>query len=113
MRWLGLVAALASLTSARKPRAPEIGRDLPSNIQEASRIFDARVKATYPEGSSEERLVDELLRQGFVLKRQHADWKCAVFTRRSLLINTNWSVCWRAENDKIVSIGGTYHLLAP
>jgi hypothetical protein len=113
MRWTGLRAALAHLASACKPHTPEIGRDLPTNIEEASTIFGARVKATYSEGTSEERLVDELRRQGFVLKRQHADWKCAVFTRRSLLINTNWSVCWRAENGTIASIGGTYHLLAP
>jgi hypothetical protein len=113
MRWLGLLVASVSLTSACKSRTPEIGRDLPSNFREGSKVFSARVQATYPKGTSEERLVDDLRKQGFVLLPKHEDWKCAVFTRKSMVLHIKWSVCWRAEGSKVVSIGGTYSGVGP
>ena len=113
MRWLGLLVASANLTSACRPRAPEIGRDLPTNIKEASEIFDARVKAVYQQGTSEERLVVDLRNQGFVSSPKHGDWNLASFNDNKLFMASRWSVAWRAENGRIVSIGGRYDLLAP
>ena len=112
MRWVGPLVAAAA-TSACKQREPDIGRNLPSNIKEASELFDARVKAIYPMGTSEERLIANLRKQGFVPSSLRKDWGRAVFTQKSLLVNTIWTVSWQAENGKIVLIRGSYHLLGP
>lgn len=93
------------------PRTPLIGRNLPSNYDEGERIFDERVRATFPIGSSEAALIQALRRQGFSVD-PGPRWASATI-KRGLIIKTIWSVRWRAEADRVREIWGVYGAIAP
>lgn len=95
------------------PRTPPIGRDLPSNYAEGERVFDERVKAEFPIGSSEAVLIKELHRQGFSVDLA-PKWAGAGATiTKGLITKTIWSVRWRAKADRIQEIWGIYGAIAP
>ena len=96
------------------PRTPALGRNLTSELPEAKCLFDQRVKAQFPVGSSETSLVEELRKQGFAIGRDYrrVDWRSASITR-GMLIKTLWSVRWRAKAGQIEDIWGVYGFIAP
>lgn len=98
-----------------KPQAPTIGRELPSNYAEGQKIFDARLKSRFPVGTPEERLVEELGEQGFVIPRIQAPdgVRYAQFTSTHLVFRTIWSVRWRADDGRVAEIWGVYGVQAP
>ncbi len=99
----------------RRPRAPEIGRGLPWSYLEGERAFDARVKARYPAGTPEERLVAELHGQGFALSR-HPGFDgvtVADYVSSQFVFRTIWSVRWRANQGRVRDIWGVYGVRAP
>jgi hypothetical protein len=93
------------------PRTPSIGRDLPPKYDEGERVFDERVKAEFPIGSSEARLIKALRSQGFP-PASSTDMASATITR-GLIMKTIWSVRWRAKEDRIEDIWGVYGGIAP
>jgi hypothetical protein len=110
------LATLGSLLFRLRPLAPEIGRDLSSNYADGKKVFEARLKARFPVGTSEQALLDELRRQGFERLPDHpglGDFKSATFCRNELIFRTIWSVSWRSEGGRILEILGVYGCIAP
>ena len=93
-------------------RVPALGRDLPSNYAEAEKVFDERVKAEFPVGMSEDRLVAELRKLGFRCNPDQPACKSATVTR-GLVFRHLWSVRWRASNDQVDDVWGVYGVIAP
>jgi hypothetical protein len=111
-RWM--VAALKLL----KPvRVPELVIGLPTNFRAGTEEITRRLNARFPPGSSEERLITELARQGFEPdpSTEGVDGIChsRTFYRRELIFVTLWSVRWRSHQGKIASIFGVYGQRAP
>ncbi len=96
------------------PRKPAFARDLPSNYAEGERVFDKRVKATFPTGMCEDDLVGELRRKGFSIKgpANEADCHSATITR-GLIFRQFWSVRWQAKAGQIEDVWGVYGVIAP
>ena len=96
------------------PRTPALGRGIPSNYAEGEKVFDARVKAKFPTGTSEARLVEELQNQGFVVRTSThiTDCRSATITR-GLIFKHLWSVRWRAREGQIDEVWGVYGVIAP
>jgi hypothetical protein len=114
MHRLLLIIVSAGLLSGCNPVRPEIGRDLPEDVTQAERIFDARVKARFPVGTDERRLLSELQRQGFRPSPNFGDGiRDASFYRDEFVTKTVWSVRWRANAGHVVEIWGVYGILAP
>lgn len=94
---------------------PEIARGLPSTYTDAEPIFDARLKARFPPGTTEHKLLDELGQQGFPMPPSR--WRDGIasttFTRNELISKTIWSVRWRARDARITEIWGVHGAIAP
>ena len=105
----GLAAPMLAGCGA-EPQLPEIARGLPSNYAEGEAIFDARLKSRFPVGTQEEKLVNELSRQGFPIPpvRDSQGNAYSEFTRSDFIFQTIWSVRWRAEDGRIAEIWGVY-----
>ena len=81
---------------------PPIARNLPQYTHEASAAFDARIKRSFPIGSPEKNLVDELLRQKFTTpqKDDRSDRSYATFTRfTNIIVTETFSVVWRTNPE--------------
>ena len=96
------------------PRRPLLGRDLPRTFSEGEKVFDQRVKAQFPVGSSERTMVDQLRSQGFSVEAApfYDGWRAAN-VRRGIVIQTLWSVRWRATANRIDEVVGIYGAIAP
>ena len=96
------------------PRKPALGRALPSNYAEGTRVFDKRVKAKFPIGMSEALLVEDLRRQGFAIRSdpRNVDHKSAAIIR-GLIFRTIWSIRWQARAGRIEDVWGVYDVIAP
>lgn len=95
------------------PRKPALGRDLPPEYAEGEKVFDRRVKAKFPIGTSEGDLIAELRSQGFSVDFRG---RCVVQSakiERGLIFRTGWSVRWRAKAGRIEEIWGVYGVAAP
>lgn len=94
------------------PRAPEIGRNLPSDFRLAEDEFDRRVKSQFPSGTREARLIGRLREQGFKIDDTKGDCMSAT-VMRGLIIKTLWSIRWRSRDEQIEEIWGVYGAIAP
>lgn len=96
------------------PPIPPLARDLPKTFGEGEPVFDERVKRRFPLGSSEREMVDQLRRQGFAVDRVAYEdgWRGATI-KRGIIIQTLWSVRWRATANQIDEIIGVYGATAP
>jgi len=95
------------------PRTPALGRGLPSNYAEGEKMFDARVKAMFPVGTPEARLVDALRRQGFAVESAHRPDCRSATVMKGLVFRHIWSVRWRSAEGRVEDIRGVYGVIAP
>lgn len=107
MRRLSLLLALCGALSACGPKAPEIGRGLPSKYADAEPIFDQRVRAAFPVGTAESSLIDALKKQGFEILPRQGDVHDATF-RSGWIVGSMWSVRWRVADNRVTEIWGVY-----
>lgn len=110
---LAVVIALAATpwlfhAAVVQPPAPLI-HGLPSAFRAASQVLDARVKARYPPGTAEARLVADLSRQGFRAESGHGGEQQMVRYRHTLVCNLAARVHWRADAaGRIATTRGAY-----
>jgi hypothetical protein len=105
---IGLGAAIWWATM--QPRS-YLTANLPANWNEASAVFDARVRTRFPVGTPIPRFTSELDAEGFKptwhetdgeygAKRHEGDFVCNIVAR----------VYWRAgKNDAVAAVRGLYH----
>jgi hypothetical protein len=99
--------------SACASPAPKIGRGLPSNFEAASRVFDERVKARFPTGSSEALLMEELKSERFkVTKTVDPKGESSFSATREGAIwpvcGLAWNIHWTERAGRILRIDGDY-----
>ena len=86
---------------------PEIARDLPATYAEGEKIFDSRLKARFPVGTSETDIVEELKRQGFSIN-EGPNGRFATFIEKRLVVSNVWNVGWEADNGTLSKVWGIY-----
>jgi hypothetical protein len=93
-------------------RPPPLGRDLPTDYVGTNPVFDKRLKARYPIGSSVTALRGELRKEGFTIISHDfsSDYQeSAEFSISDFACRDSWSVYWSADNDgKITAEKGRY-----
>src|SRR5947207_1140623 len=89
------------------PRTPSLGRNLPRLYAEAERVFDERVRAQFPIGMAEARLIGDLRSQGFRIGPEQCPSRMATITR-GLIVQTMWSVRWEVSAGRIENVWGVY-----
>lgn len=88
-------------------KIPEIARGLPATYAEGEKIFDARLKARFPVGTSETDIVEELKRQGFSIS-EGPRGRFATFIEKRLVVSNVWNVGWEADNGMLSMVWGIY-----
>lgn len=104
-----IVAALCVTSCVDGP--PEIGNRLPQNFAQARPVFDERVKARFPVGSEETRLVAELRRQHFKIQPPGVGPRYASSARydaSQIVCRVSWIISWSAEQGRVKEIAGDY-----
>ncbi len=107
MRWLHI--PFFALLVACLPDIPEIAKGLSLNVEDGTRILDQSVKAQFPVGSDEQKLLVELSRQGF--KRKLLDGYYGVRSTtyaRGDAMRTYWAVHWLERRGKITEVRCVY-----
>jgi hypothetical protein len=105
--------------AACKDESPQIGRNLPNAFAEARPIFDQRVKARFPIGSSESELLGELRREKFTVTSLDQKSSPYGYTKQATAEIARfpcriwWLISWTAEANKITAIGGMYGSTCP
>ena len=90
---------------------PELAGGLPSNFEQAQKVFDQRVKAKFAVGTLESNLKAVVINQGFRLfpASSPSDFAMAVLERKeSFLCLGRWTVRWRVKGDKLSEVWGVY-----
>lgn len=119
-RYLAWTAALLIVAAAsscatfvyllRKPAAPLVA-GLPSDFDDASQVFDGRLRREFPVGSPEQRLTSTLREQGFEPAWMERDAPGNLAERRweAFPCNMSASVRWTASREGLItSIRGRY-----
>lgn len=96
--WIGWRTMDASL--------PPLARGIRGS-DNGEQLFRDRVSRSYPIGTSEDRLLNDLRRQGFIV-RQSPDLSQAKVTRLIGCGGLVWSVNWRARQGRLTWIRGVY-----
>jgi hypothetical protein len=109
MRRLHLLPVLMVLCACRAEPLPEIVRDLPAADGEAAKVFDGRLKGSFPPGTSEERLVEDLRSDGFDVPAQGEESRSAALIHERPTNRRFFLVDWQAERGVVTSIGGDVH----
>ncbi len=96
------------------PRTPVLGQNLPQLYADAKKVFNERVKARFPVGMNEARLIEDLRSQGFKVGPElcPSSFRTATITR-GLIVQTFWSVRWEVSAGRIESVWGVYGFIAP
>lgn len=99
-------ALLLGLFLTLRPQVPDLPRlvlDLPADETEASAEFQRRLRARFPDRSSEADLIAELTAQGFETLPEaglaHFAWHARPCTE-------SWQVLWAAESGRLISLSG-------
>jgi len=89
---------------------PEIVATLPGDESEFSREFDDRIRARFPIGSSEEKLVDFLANEGFFPDwRRRDNSNASFFVQSGLICQKIVRVFWRAgAPGDLTDVRGSY-----
>ncbi len=107
---IALVATLVILITACGKddgrSIPELGRDLPKDIEAGDAAFRERLREHFPAGTPEQTVIDTLVQQGFSLD---ADGITASFERPEIVCRMVWRVVWSADADhRIKNVDGLY-----
>lgn len=103
---LPLLVMCSSLSGCGSAK-PEIGRGLPSDYAEAEPLFNQRVKDRFPPGTDEKRLMDDLQEQGFEVLPRPGGISDATF-KSGWIVQTIWSVRWRAKDNRVIETWGVH-----
>lgn len=109
------LAATAAACSGvgTETKLPELAVRLPSDFEQAQRLFDQRVKARFAVGTSEVTVKADVAAQGFRIlpAATPSDFSMAVFERQRFPCLDRWTVRWRSARGKITELWGVYGLL--
>jgi hypothetical protein len=109
---LGLIGVLVGklLFPGAGTLPPPLLRELPARYDQASATFTARLRARFPVGSSENKMVVALVAQGFKVSpvERTADWKqpglpCTEIAR----------VWWSAAQGNVTRVEGLRNAICP
>ncbi|MDD2324765.1 MAG: hypothetical protein PHW63_01955 [Alphaproteobacteria bacterium] len=93
------------------PIPPKLCRDLPSSFVEADKVFQERIQKEFPEPVQEERFVDELQKQGFILFNDPT-LSGVYFRKQSFPCSQKWSITWDKDaNGSAINIQGSYQVV--
>lgn len=107
---LGLIGVVAGNLLFPGPQPPPLLRGLPNKYAEAGPALTARLRARFPSGTDEARVLDDLAAQGFAVSpsAREADWKREGFPCTEIA-----RIWWQAERGKIVAIEGLRNAICP
>ena len=89
---------------------PSIFASLPTNTVDIAPAVDQAVRAEFPIGASEDRVISVLSAMGFVI-RQGEEGLWADYTAGGSLCTESFVVSWETRPDDLISdISGDYHL---
>lgn len=117
MRYLFITMVFGLTTAcsnASNQPLPPIADKLPADVRVAQTIFDQRVKAAYPLGSTENIAIAELQKNGFAISPLGPDgYRSADIQRGNAICTTIWSVRWKAEANSITEAFGVFGYRCP
>jgi len=87
---------------------PPIFKDLPSTFSQADKVFKERIQDTFPVGQDEKVLNDFIEKYNFHLYDSDDGFKLASYEIYGLVCNLEWSIIWKAENNRIADIKAHY-----
>jgi hypothetical protein len=106
-----MLTVLATASCSGEDSLPPLARGLPSEVEPATAVFDARVKQHYAVGTSEDTLIADLRRQGFAVEPARYGMRAADLYRPNGCGRTLWSVRRQIDGSrKLTSIWGVYGL---
>ena len=100
-----LFFALYLTLSPPFPFVPEIGRNLPSNFEEAEKVFIERVRSTFPIQTKETYIIHNLEEQGFQVNLKT---KVAYFSKSTVACLLEWRINWSSKKDSITKIDARF-----
>ena len=99
-------AVLLAVTACGS-KVPELAQDLPSNYAEGQQVFDARLKAKFPPGTDEAKLVEALKNDGFTVS-ESSNEHFATFNDGSFPVASVWNIGWKTDAGRLTEIWGVY-----
>jgi hypothetical protein len=89
---------------------PEIAATLPGDESQFSRDLDSRIRERFPIGTSEDKLVDYLVSEGFVPEWRRRDAaNASAFVWSGLLCTKIIRVRWRSDSGGVLTdVSGSY-----
>ena len=106
---IAVVAALWVLHVGEVRQPSPLTQGLPSSLKTASAVFNARVQASFPPGTTEKRLLSDLSDQGFVQGYGVGDEEEMVRRHSDLVCNIAARIYWRADgHGGLRTIRGIY-----
>jgi hypothetical protein len=81
---------------------PSIGQNLPSNFEEADKVFQDRVRKEFPGSINEAELVNKLREQGFKIKyviEKGVNTGFAKFSKSFFPCTLEWRISWNISGD--------------
>ena len=102
------ISACASSSTWNDSHIPDLARDLlQDSFENADQVFNARVKAAFPDGTRLSALIDMLRDQGFDVDQEQ---QVANYKQPGLPCAQFWGIRWKVDEDKIRSASGNYWL---
>jgi hypothetical protein len=95
------------MLSACGSKVPQLARDLPSTYTEGEKVFDARLKAKFPPGTDEDKLVEALSGDGFKILVSPTG-RFATFSDGRFPVASVWNIGWKTDAGKVTEIWGVY-----
>ena len=90
---------------------------LPEPSVEASALFDQRVKARFPPGSSLARLRTALATEQYIISDTTNPGALLPYaaTRKAVNIvcQLAWTISWNTADDRVTAVAGQYHAVCP
>jgi len=100
---MGVVVVVSWSRGFNAEPPPALLRDMPTNVDQITPAFSNRVKAQFPVGSPEDKLIAELQREGFEPKWNYQGEQIAVFVRGKPVCRNEWRVFWRDDGKGAVT----------
>jgi hypothetical protein len=110
MVFIAFILYIFYLLNPTYPPIPEIGRGLPSNIEQADAEFRRRVANRYGQKLLEVELARDLEKQGFLLDRLQ---RRAFYVRGNFPCDLTWGIHWQAMNGLVTKTNAVYFATCP